>query len=44
MFFKYHFPCFSCVVIDSKGNFIANYGEFGKQTVWEISEELKKIE
>ena len=44
MFFKYHFPCFSCVVIDSKGNFIANYGEFGKQTVWEISKELKKIE
>ena len=43
MFFKYHYPCFSCVVIDSKGNFIANYGEFGKQTVWEISEELKKI-
>jgi hypothetical protein len=44
MFFKYHYPCFSCVVINSKGNFIANYGEFGKQTVWEISEELKNIE
>ncbi len=42
MFFKYHYPCFSCVIIDSKGNFIANYGEFGKQTVWEISNELKK--
>ncbi|HBH47809.1 MAG TPA: hypothetical protein DDX98_04180 [Bacteroidales bacterium] len=43
LFFKYHYPCFSCVVIDSKGNYIAYYGEFGKQTVWEIAEELKSI-
>lgn len=43
MFFKYHYPCSSCVVIDSKGNFIANYGEFGKQTVWVISKQLKKF-
>jgi hypothetical protein len=30
-------------VIESTGNYIAYYGEFGKQTVWEIAEELKSI-
>lgn len=39
-FFKYHFPCFSFVVIDNEGNYISKFGEFGKQEVWEISREL----
>lgn len=43
MFFKSHYPCFSCVVLDSKGNYIAYYGEFGKQIVWEIAKELKEL-
>ncbi|WP_418514026.1 hypothetical protein [Corallibacter sp.] len=42
LFFKYHYPCFSFVVIDSKGNYMAYYGEFGKQTVWELAKTLKK--
>lgn len=40
LFFKLHYPCFSTVVIDSKGNYIANFGEFGKTLVWDISKEL----
>jgi hypothetical protein len=39
-FFKYHFPCFSFVVIDNEGNYISSFGEFGKQKVWDFSSEL----
>lgn len=42
IFFKMHYPCFSFVVIDEYGNYISNFGEFGKQTVWEYSRELLK--
>lgn len=42
MFFKYHYPCFSFVVINSLGEYSAYYGEFGKQKVWEISKKLSK--
>lgn len=42
IFFKMHYPCFSFVVIDEYGNYISNFGEFGKQTVWEYSKELLK--
>ena len=43
IFFKMHYPCFSFVVIDNFGNYIANFGEFGKHTVWEYSKELLSI-
>lgn len=43
MFFKYHYPCSSFVVINSNGNYIAYYGEFGKQIVWKIAKELNDI-
>lgn len=43
MFFKYHYPCASCVVLDTEGNFITYYSEFGKQTVWKMAKELKRI-
>jgi len=39
-FFKYHYPCFSFVVIDNQGNYISSFGEFGKHKVWDISSEL----
>lgn len=42
LFFKFHFPCFSSVVIDKRGNYISYYGEFGKQEIWEMSSELSK--
>ncbi|MEZ4802834.1 MAG: hypothetical protein R2797_08670 [Gelidibacter sp.] len=41
-FFKYHFLCGSFVVIDNQGNFISYYGEYAKQTVWEIAKELNR--
>lgn len=42
LFFKMHYPCFSSTVIDEKGNFISNLGEFGKQSIIEDIKELKK--
>lgn len=42
LFFKFHYPCFSSVVIDKKGNYISYYGEFGKREIWEMSSELSK--
>jgi hypothetical protein len=34
LFFKYHYPCFSFVVISKEGNFVSYFGEFGKEYVW----------
>ncbi len=34
LFFKYHYPCTSFVVISKEGNFVSYFGEFGKEYVW----------
>ncbi len=43
LFFKQPYPCASFVVIDQKANYISFFGEFGKQHVWKVSEELVKL-
>ena len=40
LFFKFHYPCFSAVIIDKTGKYISYFGEFGKDTIWELSKEL----
>jgi len=42
LFFQYHYNCSSLAVIDPAGNFTTYFGEFGKQTVWDIAVEMKK--
>ena len=34
LFFKYHYPCSSFVVISSDGEYISYFGEFSKEYVW----------
>jgi len=43
LFFKYHYPCYSFVVIDKSGRFIAYFGEFDTSTLVEISKEVSKF-
>ncbi|WP_338731384.1 hypothetical protein [Mangrovimonas cancribranchiae] len=42
LFFKYHYPCSSFVVISKDGNYISYLGEFGKQYVWEATQLMNK--
>lgn len=35
LFFQYHYPCKSFVVISKEGNYISYFGEFSKEYVWE---------
>ncbi len=42
LFFEFHYPCSSAVVIDNEGNYISYFGEFGKQTIWKIAKEISK--
>ncbi|MCT2563290.1 hypothetical protein [Chryseobacterium herbae] len=44
LFFKNHYPFFSFVVIDKKGNYISYFSEFGKDTVWKLVKELKRTD
>lgn len=41
LFFKYHYPCNSFVVISSKGDYISYFGEFPKEFLWEATQILK---
>ena len=45
LFFKYHYPCISFVVISKDGQFVSYFGEFGKEYVWGalklLNEEVK---
>jgi len=34
LFFKYHYPCSSFVVISSDGEYVSYFGEFSKEYVW----------
>lgn len=38
LFFEYHYPCSSFVVISKEGEYIAYFGEFGKEYVWEATQ------
>lgn len=40
IFFKYHFPCANFVIIDKEGRFISHFGEFGKNKVWEVFNQI----
>lgn len=42
LFFKYHYPCSSFVVISKKGEFISYFGEFPKDYIWNAVEILNK--
>lgn len=42
LFFKYHYPCSSFVVISKNGDYISYFGEFGKEYVWEATQLMKK--
>lgn len=34
LFFRWHYPCSSFVVVSEKGDFISYFGEFSKEYVW----------
>ncbi len=34
LFFQYHYPCLSFVVISSTGEYVSYFGEFSKEYVW----------
>lgn len=40
LFFLYHYPCSSFVVISKEGNYISYFGEFPKEYVWEATQVL----
>ena len=42
LFFEYHYPCSSFVVISKNGNYISYFGEFGKEYVWEATQIMNK--
>ena len=42
LFFEYHYPCNSFVVISKDGNYISYFGEFGKNYVLEATQLMNK--
>jgi len=40
LFFKRHYPCGSFVVISKKGDFISHFGEYAKESIWEVTQRL----
>lgn len=42
LFFEYHYPCSSFVVISKDGNYISYFGEFAKDYVWEATQRMNK--
>lgn len=38
LFFEYHYPCSSFVVISKEGEYISYFGEFPKDYVWEATQ------
>lgn len=42
LFFEYHYPCSSFVVISKDGSFISYFGEFRKEYVWEATQIMNK--
>lgn len=42
LFFEYHYPCSSFVVISKNGDYISYFGEFSKEYVWEATQIMNK--
>lgn len=42
LFFEYHYPCSSFVVISKEGNYISYFGEFSKEYLWEATQLMNK--
>ncbi len=42
LFFKYHYPCSSFVVISKEGKYISYFGEFGKEYLWRATRIMNK--
>uniref|UniRef100_UPI00404B2E91 hypothetical protein n=1 Tax=Gelidibacter sp. TaxID=2018083 RepID=UPI00404B2E91 len=42
LFFKYHYPCSSYVIISKKGYYHSQFGEFGKESVWKAMRAMKR--
>lgn len=42
LFFKYHYPCRSFVVISKDGDYVSYFGEFGKKHLWNAVQILNK--
>ena len=42
LFFEYHYPCSSFVVISKDGDYISYFGEFGYKYVWEATQIMNK--
>ncbi|MBS9768735.1 MAG: hypothetical protein KGV44_14525 [Flavobacteriaceae bacterium] len=42
LFFQYHYPCSSFVVISKDGEFISYFGEFPKEYVWKATQLMNK--
>lgn len=40
LFFEYHYPCSSFVVISKSGSYISYFGEFSKDYVWRATDKL----
>ena len=41
-FFKYHYPCFSFVIITPSNNYISYFGEFATETIVDCLKKIKK--
>ncbi|AOW09611.1 hypothetical protein [Flavobacterium gilvum] len=41
-FFRFHYPCYSYVIVSPNGNYISFFGEFSKDMLWTHLKELKK--
>jgi len=42
LFFKYHYPCSSFVVISKTGEFKSSFGEITKENIWSFAKSLTK--
>lgn len=42
LFFKFHYPCASFVVINKNGAYSSRFGEFPKESVWKILREVNR--
>lgn len=40
LFFNYHYPCYSYVIVSENGDYISYFGEFTKENIWESAYEI----
>ena len=43
LFFKYHYPCNSYIILKPDAKYIAIYGESGKEKVWEMFQKINNL-